>query len=245
MKIALAAVRFETKDIRKNQQTIIRLLREYSQKVDHIVFGESFLCGFEALSFEFEEDLKYSVSLDSEVIQEIQEVCLQVNCGVGFGFIEKGNNSLYSSVVTISKKGQIIDCYRRVSSGWKESFADEHYKEGEGFKLFSLENFDCCVGICGDFWDDRNIESVNQLNPQLIFWPVYTDFNPNDWNVEIKFEYAQQTNKFNSPVLYVNSVCTDSDWQQLSKGGAALFNQGQILSEVPSGKEQVLILDLF
>lgn len=245
MKIALAAVCFETKNINMNQQTIIRLLREYSQKVDHIIFGESFLCGFEALSFKFEEDIKYSVSINSEVIQQIQEVCLQENCGVSFGFIEKENSNLYSSVVSISKTGQILDCYRRISSGWKESFADEHYKEGEEFKLFSIENFDCCVGICGDFWDDRNIELVNHLNPQLIFWPVYTDFNPKSWNEKIKHEYAQQTSKLNCPVLYVNSVCTDSDWEQLSKGGAALFNQGQIITEAPSGKEQLLILELF
>lgn len=30
----------------------------------------------------------------------------------------------------------MIDLYRRVSPGWKESFADEHYREGEEFHSF-------------------------------------------------------------------------------------------------------------
>ena len=45
-----------------------------------------------------------------------------------------------------------MDVFRRVSDGWKEPIADDHYKEGDGFHAFDFDDKKILIGICGDFW---------------------------------------------------------------------------------------------
>ena len=146
--------------------------------------------------------------------------------------------------MTINSDGQVIDRYRRVSPGWKESFAGKQYCEGDGFHTFDYGNKVIAIGLCGDLWFDRNIEKINQLNPDVVFWPVYTDYNYNEWNKSVKKEYAIQAGKLKGKVLYVNSYCLDKEGDEIAKGGAALFVNGHIESEIPSGKEDVLIVEV-
>lgn len=98
--------------------------------------------------------------------------------------------------------------------------------------------------MCGDLWYDENIYEVKQLHPDIVFWPVYTDFNCNEWNESIKYEYATQAGKVGSTVLYVNSFCIDKNTDEIAKGGAALFRNGNIDKEIPSGKEDVLVIEI-
>ena len=91
---------------------------------------------------------------------------------------------------------------------------------------------------------DENVKEIKQLRPDAVFWPVYTDFNSNEWNNTIKHEYAAQANRFCKTVLYVNSYCKDKLGSDFAKGGAALFQDGTIRAEIPSGKEGVLLVDI-
>lgn len=100
------------------------------------------------------------------------------------------------------------------------------------------------VGLCGDLWYDENIDMIKKINADIIFWPVYTDFNYEKWNKEIKYEYLEQASKINSDVLYVNSYCIDKDEKEIAKGGAILFSKGKIISEIPAGKEDILIVKI-
>lgn len=100
------------------------------------------------------------------------------------------------------------------------------------------------VGLCGDLWYDENIDGIKKMNADIIFWPVYTDFNYEKWNNEIKYEYLEQASKINSDVLYGNSYCIDKDEKEIAKGGAILFSKGKIISEIPAGKEDILIVKI-
>lgn len=100
------------------------------------------------------------------------------------------------------------------------------------------------VGLCGDFWFDENVSEVKQLLPDVVFWPVYTDFNCNEWNTSMKYEYADQADKIGGKVLYVNSVCKDKDEEEIARGGAVLFIDGKIDREIPSGKEDILFVEV-
>ena len=133
--------------------------------------------------------------------------------------------------------------YRRVSPGWKETYADEHYAEGQGFHIFRYLDKNILIGICGDLWFDKNKESIRELSPDVIFWPVYTDFSPEKWNASIKYDYARQVKNMPGDILYVNSVCLDQG-SDLAKGGAVWFSSGEILCEVPAGEERELSVDL-
>lgn len=83
------------------------------------------------------------------------------------------------------------------------------------------------------------------MEPDIVWWPVYTDYNYLEWNNTVKFEYAKQAGKINAPVFYVNSVCMDKlDNREIAKGGAALFDKSFIKEELPAGNEGVLIVEV-
>ena len=73
MKIALAAVGFYERDIEHNRNKIIKCLKENSGKVDLILFGETFLQGFEALGWKYETDQHMALSVSDSNIQTIQK----------------------------------------------------------------------------------------------------------------------------------------------------------------------------
>ena len=244
MQIALAAAGFYDRNIEYNKNKIISILQQMREKADLIVFGETFLQGFECLDWKYETDRRMAVEMTDPIITEIRTAAENNRIAVSFGFVEKENNTLYSSQLTVGQNGDILNLFRRVSKGWKESFADEHYAEGTEFTKFSCHGKTVAVGLCGDLWDDGNASKVKALDAELVLWPVYTDFAAKEWNERIKYEYARQSLKAGSKVLLVNSVCLNSDEEELASGGAVFFENGKIIQEAPAGDENILIVEV-
>lgn len=242
MKCALAAKGFINENLQYNKKVITDTLIECSAKADIVIFGEAFLQGFYGVTFSCEHDAQIAISRSDPIIEEICSVARRYKIAVSFGFIEREDDCFYSSQITIDTNGNVIDVYRRVSPGWKEAFAGDKYREGKGFHAFSLQGKSIAIGLCGDLWYDENIEEIKSLRPDVVFWPVYTDYNYNDWNRSIKHEYAAQASRFCQTVLYVNSLCIDKADNKFAKGGAALFRNGCIVKEAPSGEENVLFV---
>ena len=244
MRCALAAKGFINNNLQYNKQVIIDTMIKYAGVADIVLFGEAFLQGFYAATFEPEHDKMIAVTQDDRIITDICNMAKQCAIAVSFGFIEKVGNIFYSSQITIDQNGTVIDVFRRVSPGWKLPHADDNiYREGEGFHLFTFMEKRITVGLCGDLWYDENIESVKQLRPDIVFWPVYTDFNYNEWNSSMKLEYAEQVSSISGKVLCVNSVCLDKEAEEIARGGAALFVDGQIESELSAGEEGILLVE--
>ena len=244
MKCVLAAAGFVNEDIERNKNTVIRYLREYSGKADAVLFGEAFLQGFYSADFCVGHDSRIAREKDAQEIMEIRTAARNYSVAVSFGFIEKEKDIFYSSQITFGKDGEATDLYRRVSPGWKEKCAGEQYREGKDFHTFCFMGKKILAALCGDLWYDGNIRRVNELEPDLVWWPVYTDYHFSEWNTKIKYEYAKQIGKLHAPVLYVNSVCLDrQDEYGIAKGGAVLFEQGRILEEIPAGSEGTLIAE--
>ena len=244
MRCTLAAVGFKNEDVQFNKKVIIDTMEKYADKADIVVFGEAFLQGFYGANFDPEHDEQIAVSVDNIILKEISDAAERYGIAVSFGFIEKSEKKFFSSQITIDKNGKVIDLYRRVSEGWKEPNANERYCEGKDFHTFSFMDNNIAVGLCGDLWFDENTAAINQLNADVVFWPVYTDYNCDEWNKEIKIEYAKQAGKIATKVLYVNSYCLDKDEDEIARGGAAVFINGKILEEIPSGVEGILTAEI-
>lgn len=244
MKIALASLGFINGDVDYNKNKIIKTLAEYRYKVDLVLFGESFLQGFDALTWNFEKDKMIALEINSKTINEISIQAKSNQIGVSFGYFELINDKIYSSQITINKEGKVINNYHRVSTGWKIKGSDTHYQEGLGFQTFLFEDKIFGVGLCGDLWDEENIASMKALNLDLLLWPVYTDFNQDEWNNIERYEYAKQAKKVCNSTLYVNPFCLDKIEYDFAKGGAAYFKDGKIVKDIPSGREDILIIEL-
>ncbi|HBF15688.1 MAG TPA: carbon-nitrogen hydrolase family protein [Clostridiales bacterium] len=245
MKCALAALGFVDEDIAYNKAVLAKTLEQCAGKVDVVLFGEAFLQGFYGVNFTVAHDREIAIPRDDALIHELCGMAKKYAVAVSFGFLERDGDIFFSSQMTIDRTGRMIDLYRRVSPGWKEPYAGKEYREGRGFHTFDFCHRKVAVGLCGDLWYEENIAALNARKPDVVWWPVYTDYTPMEWNRTKKHEYAEQSSKINAPVLYVNSVCLEKlDESNIAKGGAVLFDKGIIKAELPAGSEGILIVEV-
>ena len=243
MKILLAGLGFKNHQTNYNLNVIIDTICKYKRNVDLILFGEAFLQGFDSLSFRFDEDKRIAITQNDEIIKLIKEKCKENNVGVSFGYYELDGDTIYSSQMTISKEGMFINNYHRVSPGWKENYAGSNYKEGKEFSSFSYLGKTICIGLCGDLWYVDNLKKIQDLNADIVLWPVYCDYDADEWNEEFKYDYREEVKDLGN-VLLVNSYCLDENKQELAKGGCCYFKDGSIKEEIKAGIEGVLVVDI-
>lgn len=241
VKVVLCCVRFVNGDVRYNIDKITSMCGKFADDADLLLFGESFLQGIDGLAWDYEKDVDIAVTQDSPEICEIRAAAARYGISVGFGYMEKVGDKIYSSYMAISETGEIICNYRRMSVGWKVRRADGHYCEGSAPVCFELRGMKCTVALCGDLWTDDVAESIGGCGADLILWPVYTDFDVNEWNSAMKLEYAERASTYCGKALLVNSVC---DGEGFAKGGGAYFTDGKIAAETPAGGESVLAVEV-
>ena len=237
MKIALASARIVDRDINYNLSQIERYMKEAKNMgADLVCFGEAFLQGFNALSWQYEEDKKIALTTSSPEFERIKALTNEIGIDVLFGYNELDDDTIYSSCALIAD-GTIIHNYRRISRGWKEySKTDEHYKEGSTVEVFDYKGKKCVIGLCGDLWD---YPERFALGEDLLLWPVYVCWTKEEWENGGKIEYAEQAKLCCENTLYINSIC-DGD----AFGGAAYFIDGKVQKELPIFNEGLLVVEI-
>ena len=200
---------------------------------DLLVFGEAFLQGFDGLTWDVEKDKDIALSLQDDVIKLLRGLAKEHSVAVSFGFYEKEQRTIYSSNLCIDKNGDVLDVYRRVSKTWTVKDAGQQYKTGDDFHTFHFMDKKLLVAICGDLWFTENLDRINELEPDLVLWPLYIDYSMETWSRGEMDEYARQVSGLNAPVLMVNSFLQESKG---AVGGAYLFDGGAIKDSLPLGE---------
>ncbi len=250
-KIALAACPFINNNVGHNVRAITDVVDRVGGECDLVLFGEAVLQGFDSLLFDYETDKDIAVTPDDHIIDDIRDAAIRQSVAVSFGYIERDGNSVYSSQLVIGQNGETLHNYRRVSPGWKEHRADFHYREGESFDTFDYADKRFAIALCGDLWQDGRTDEIRALGADVVLWPVYCDYDSDEWNSTIKHEYAKQASTAADNVLLVNPICADpmlldllSEPPVLAKGGATHFCCGKIASELPAGSDGVIIVEV-
>lgn len=245
VKILAASLPVRTRDIEANMRTMTDAMSAAAGKADVILFGESALQGFDCLCWDYETDKCTAVEVTNPTIKRLQSAAREHHIAVSFGLIECAEDALYSSQIFIGADGEIVDLFRRVSIGWKEfGKTVEHYREGAAFGRFSYGGVTFSVGLCGDLWTEGRPEEMNALNADLVLWPVWCDYRAENWNCAIKHEYAKQAAICGKTVLLVNPFCADPEAVDCAAGGAAVFQNGEIVAELPAGQAGCLMFEL-
>ena len=245
MKIALASVPVKNRDTKFNLQTMIDTIKGCSKKADLILFGEAVLQGFDSLCWDYEKDLLTAVSLTDAPIRRVCETAKDNGIAVSFGFIERVYDVLYSSQIFIDADGEIVNVFHRVSPGWKYHWVtDNRYKEGTGFEVFSYEEKTFAIGLCGDLWTEGRPEEMKALHADAVLWPVWCDYDADNWNKKIKYEYAKQAALCGNDVYLVNPFCADPNPESCAAGCGLHFRNGNILAERAAGTAGILITEI-
>lgn len=233
MKVALALAQIIDKDLMFSLLQMERYMKEAkAHGADLVCFGEAFLQGFNALTWQYEEDRKIALTVSSQELTKIKKLTEKLDIDVLFGYNELANDCIYSSCALISD-GKIIYNYRRISKGWKEySKTDAHYREGSTVKPFDYNGKKCVIDLCGDIWDYPERFAIGE---DILFWPVYVCWTKEEWENGGKIEHAQQAKLCCDNTLYINSICKNDAF-----GGAAHFCCGEIQQALPLFDEGLL-----
>ncbi len=235
MKIGLAAYRFINNDTAFNLSQMEKAMKEVQGKADLVCFGETFLQGFDALSWDYEHDKEIAVTQDSEIIGKLAAMTCQYGVDLCFGYIEREGEKLYSSCMVI-EQGNILHNYRRISKGWKEySRTDGHYCEGESTEDFAYKGQKIRIALCGDLWEF----SEKFKTDGLLLWPVYVNFSLPEW-AQYETEYAQQAALAAPKTLLVNAITEEPE----AVGGAFCFEYGRITARLPYNTEEILYIEV-
>ncbi len=151
-KVGLCSAPMRDNEI-EHQIAVMQRFLEEAHGCELLCFGESFLQGFEGLSWDYAIDRQRAIPSEGHRMDTIRKIAREFACGLSFGFIEVFEGQLYSSNIVLDAQGQTLDLFRRVSIGWKEhSITGPQYREGPGFHCFDLAGQRAAqrsAGTCG------------------------------------------------------------------------------------------------
>ncbi len=235
MRIALAPFAFRNGDLPFNLRQVRRGLEAARGRADLVCFGETFLQGFDALSWDFAQDRHIAVSQQSPTVTQLCRWTRELGVDLLLGYVELDGPALYSSCMLLSQ-GRLLHNYRRISPGWKDpTRANGHYREGASTRPFRYRGREFQLALCGDLW-----EAPQRFVTQgVLLWPVYVNFSPEQWAAQ-EPAYAAQARLASRQALLVNSLSQDPP----AHGGAYFFVDGRTAARVPLDREDLLLVEL-
>ena len=109
MKIALASVRIVDGDINYNllqMECYMKVAKANGASL--VCFGEAFLQGFNALSWQYEKDKDIAISTSSSIFSQIKEWTKQLCIDVLFGYNELVDDMMKDYVASLDKNDKVF-----------------------------------------------------------------------------------------------------------------------------------------
>ena len=244
MKIALVAALSQTKEKEQNFERLKKWAYEARAAGAQLaLFGEAYLQGFEALTFDYQHDILQCESLHSQLLARICAFAKEAGIGLGLGYYELHKGAIYASYLLVSGQGQVMANYRRVSPGWKEPGAHADYREGDHFVSINYQGKELAVMVCGDFWEDALLAGLIQMDDRAdaFLWPVHCDYIIKDWEDGEREAYCRRTEILQAPVLFINNY---SNIEDRARGGLYHWHQGRTVAAKEMGSEDMLVVEV-
>ena len=241
MIISLAAGLSIDNDLQANLDTMEKFLAAgKAENSDLVLFGEAFLQGFGAITFDYEHDIKnVALGVHSPEIASVRQLAGKYGLGVGFGFYETDHSGIFATYLIVDARGGTAVKYQRVSPGAWIAEANAEYRMGREFHAFEFAGKRLAVIVCGDFWEDYLLDPIVELDSQVdaFLWPVHCDYTIEKWAGGEREEYRKRSQILAKPVFFVNNLRLAADG---AKGGAYVWQQGRELAALEAGREGFL-----
>jgi len=143
LKVGLVQYSPEWEDKKSNQEKILKLLKEQSEKFDLIVFPEMTLTGFSMKPDNLAENLNGDTS------NFFSSIALENKCNVLAGMIENDSGKFYNTLIHVSEEGELKNYYRKVHP-FSYSDEDKYYTAGDKIVTTEINEWKTGLSICYD-----------------------------------------------------------------------------------------------
>lgn len=244
MKLGLCVEYSEDRNFNANLERLRNRVREAkSAGAELLFFGEAFLQGFGAMTFDYAEDIDIAFGIHGAELAEVRAVASKYAVGIGVGFYENFKGAIYSSYLVVDDLGMPILHYRRRSEGWKMPRACADYREGTAFQTGKFQGKRFGLMICGDFWEEELLPDLVKMEDDVDFfvWAVHCDYPVDRWERAEKDFYRERSAILGKPVLYCNNLITESD---MAKGGAYCWHLGREIASLAVDEPGILTVEI-
>lgn len=246
MKAALA-VKGVCSDPSENLHRLKRLAQLGARRGGEIVlFPEMALTAGE-ISGRGEEDLSLGQPVPGPMTDSLSSLAADLEVHLAVGLLERSDRRLYDTALLFAPSGELALFYRRIQPQWHADDVDASvYCEGEEVPSATTPFGSLAFVICGDIFEDRVVETVQALHPDLVLFPLARWFKDRTgWRTEELPVYCNQVRRIGSPALMVNELDSHSPDIPPSLGGAYVVSAaGRVLAASPLDQQGVLCVDI-
>jgi len=250
VKVAIAQINYHIGNFEKNVYKIKAAIREAKSKDARlIIFAELAISGYPPRDFlEFNDFIEKCYS----GIDDIAAECDGIAAIIGTPSINPNSKGkrLFNSAVFIDD-GKIESVHHKTLLPNYDIFDEYRYFEpNSSFTTVQLDDYRLAITICEDLWytGDNPLYTVSPMeelaknSPDIIINIAASPFHYSQAS-ERKKVLADNSKKFNLPLLYVNHVGAQTEL--LFDGGSmALNSEGEIFQELRYFEEDLRIIDI-
>jgi predicted amidohydrolase len=220
---------------RSNLDATIKIIKQFKESSDLIIFPELSLSGY------LLQDKLYEDAWSLEELKIFEELSSDVD--IAFGVALKDEN-VFRNAALYYADGKLISKHIKVHLPNYGMFEEARYFEGGNkFEVFELNGKKISMLICEDLWHESVHKELIALNPDLIIVHVASPargFTDKGLSIEQKwYEIIKQVSKeCNAQLLFVNRVGFEDGlgfW-----GGSCVVNEeGNIIHKLPLFEEDI------
>jgi predicted amidohydrolase len=149
MKIAVAQTNPILGDIQANLEKMLKIMKDYQDQADLIVFPELSLTGYILR----EQAYDVAIAKECKVMKEICDASKEYGVHVMFGFVEEGKGKRIFNSAAFVKNGQVSTIQRKIYPTNYGIFEEgKYFARGKRLYVDQLDSFDTTMLICNDMW---------------------------------------------------------------------------------------------
>lgn len=189
---------------------------------------------------------------NNKVIQEMSELCKELNVVLPISYFEKSNNAYFNSVAVIDSDGTILGNYRKSHIPDAPGYLEKYYFNpgNTGFKVWDTNFGKIGIGICWDQWFPEAARIMALKGAEILLYPTAIGNELRiDYDSSDAWQRAMQGHAVSNivPVVASNRIGVE-EVQNQSNGfyGRSFISDhtGKILKEGSRDKEEILIAEV-